>query len=260
VWQFRQQHKVSTAIVPPVFFHGHAYTQRRLLWVLPLFLRDNHMAKDTAWTTVFPALYVQRRKGENLDLVQFPLVWHIERGENQGTFGAFVWWDIRRKGKTTQLVPGLFTRHANASRDTKVIGPGLGWWIRGKGEDEGDLHWRALFGLFGGGRENDERYVALFGAKIPVRGGRERRAQPGERPTKKTANKKKKRRRRGYTIEATRRAHSFRGKSRVTNSQLPGFHRPIWSGGLLSITPITARINAPWATTSVFLPSSTRDR
>jgi hypothetical protein len=261
VWQFRQQHKVSTAIVPPVFFHGHAYAERRLMWVLPLFLRDNHMARDTAWTTIFPALYVQRRKGENLDLVQFPLVWHIERGENQGTFGAFVWWDIRRKGKTTQLVPGLFARHATPSRDTKVIGPGLAWWIRGQGKDEGDLHWRALFGIFGGGREKDVRYVALFGAKIPVRGGRERRAQPGERPAKKTAKRKRRRRgRRGYAIDSNRRDHAPRASARVTSSQLPGFHRPIWSLGFPSITPITARINAPWATTRVFLPSSTRAR
>ncbi len=168
VWQFRQPHRVATAVVPPVFFHSHAHTERRLTWLAPLFVRDDHWAKDQTWTALGPFLYVQRRRGEDLDIVQFPLLWHIERGDAQGTFGAFLWWDIRtKKHKMFQLVPGAFARWATPERDTKIIGPGLGWWTNGRGPNEGDLHWRALFGLFGGGHVDGQRYIALFGAKIP---------------------------------------------------------------------------------------------
>jgi hypothetical protein len=168
VWQFRQPHKVATAVVPPLFFHSHAYAERRVTWVLPLFVRDDHWAKDQAFTAIGPALYFQKRHGKHLDFVQFPLVWHIERDDSQGTFGAFVWWDIRtKKGKTLQLVPGAYLRWATRTRDTKIIGPGLYWWTRGRGADEGDRHWRALFGLFGGGEQDGQRYLSLFGARIP---------------------------------------------------------------------------------------------
>jgi hypothetical protein len=168
VWQFRQPHKVATAVVPPLFFHSHAYAERRLTWLMPLFVRDDHWAKDATFTGIGPVLYFQRRSGKNLDFVQFPLVWHIERDDSQGTFGAFLWWDIRtRKGKTFQLVPGAYMRLANRRRDLKIIGPGLGWWRRGRGPEEGDLHWRALFGLFGGGQEDGQRYLSIFGARIP---------------------------------------------------------------------------------------------
>lgn len=184
-WQVRQQHKVATAVAPPLFFHSHAFAQRRLTWVMPLFLRDDNWGADQTWTAIGPALYVQRRKGENLDFVQFPLVWHIERGENQGTFGAFAWWDIRRKGKTVQLVPGAFLRVAGPRIDTKVIGPGLGWWTRGRGAHEGDFHWRALLGIFGGGVEAGRKYVSLFGGRID-RG-------PGQAPPERKRKAKTKR-------------------------------------------------------------------
>ena len=164
-WQWRQQHKVSTAVVPPVFYFSEAYAQRRLYWLMPLFLRDNNFAKDSAVFAI-PGAYTQVRKGENLDFVQFPLVWHIERGQNQGTFGAFAWWDIRVKGNTFQMVPALFTRWKTPERDTKVIGPGLGWWTRGSAEDPGAHGWRALFGAFGAGVQNGRKYAAVFGAKI----------------------------------------------------------------------------------------------
>ncbi|MEM7158398.1 MAG: hypothetical protein AAF799_36505 [Myxococcota bacterium] len=168
VWQFRRPHRVATAVVPPIFFHSHAWAERRLTWLAPIFLRDNHWAKDEAWTAIGPALYVQRRRGEDLDFVQFPLVWHIERGKKEGTFGAFVWWDItNKKSQTFQMVPGAFFRWRTPERDTKVIGPGLGWWTKGRGATEGDLHWRALFGLFGGGRAGGQRYISLFGRAIP---------------------------------------------------------------------------------------------
>ncbi len=184
VWNFRQQHKVTTAIVPPIFLHSHSYAERRLTWLLPLFIRDNQMGKDQAWTAAAAGLWVQRRKGKDFDFVQFPLVWHIERGDDHGTFGAFLWWDIRKNGRQAQVVPGLYTRVATGRGDTKVIGPGLGWWTKGLGPREGDRHWRALFGLFGGGVEDGRRYAAIFGAKVDrgpakakVRGGAKAKRQ-----------------------------------------------------------------------------------
>jgi hypothetical protein len=177
VWQFRQPHKVSTAVIPPLFYHSHAYAQRRLTWVAPLFLRDNNMGKDETWTALPPLLYLQRRRGEDLDVVHFPLVWHIERGDNQGTFGAFVWWDIRARDRIFQWVPAAYLRFKGRDdRDTRIIGPGLGWWTRDPAEDA--LHWRALFGLFGGGHAQGQRYISIFGARInrgPVPTG----AEPG---------------------------------------------------------------------------------
>lgn len=166
LWQFRELHRVSTAVLPPVFFHSYSYKQRRMYWVAPLFYRDNNMGKDRTFTAIAPALYTQVRRGENLDFVQFPLVWHIERGANQGTFGAFLWWDIRVKDKLFQLVPGAYARWADKDKDTKIVGPFLGWWSKGKGEFEGDRHWRALFGVFGAGVENGRKYRAILGRKI----------------------------------------------------------------------------------------------
>jgi hypothetical protein len=148
--------------------------------VLPLFIRDNNMGKDTAFFTI-PGLYTQYRKRENLDFVQFPLVWHIERGQNQGTWGAMLWWDIRVKGRTFQMVPALFTRWATDERDTKVIGPGLGWWSKGRGVNEGDRAWRILFGLFGGGVQAGRKYAVVFGARIN-RGAARPRAKPRAKP------------------------------------------------------------------------------
>jgi hypothetical protein len=194
-WQVRQQHKVSTAVLPPIFYHSHAYAQRKLTWLLPLFLRDDNIGNDEAWTAIGPALFVQHRKGENNDYVQFPLVWHIERGENQGTFGAFLWWDIRAKGKTVQLVPLAYLRVAGRRGDTHVVGPGLGWWTRGHGATEGDYHWRGLFGLFGGGVEAGRRYVSIFGGRIdrgpgtapPPRAKRATRTRKARKPMERTA-------------------------------------------------------------------------
>lgn len=216
VWQVRQQHKVATAVLPPLFFHSHAFAQRRLTWVAPLFLRDDNWGDDQTWTAIGPLGYVQRRKGENLDIVQFPLVWHIERGENQGTFGAFAWWDIRRKGKTVQLAPGAYLRIAGPRIDTKIIGPGLGWWTRGRGATEGDFHWRALLGIFGGGVEAGRRYVSLFGGRID-RG-------PGTAPPERVRKPKKERRAR----RVGPRAPKVDANTKGTTGRAPG--RPL-SGG-----------------------------
>jgi hypothetical protein len=168
LWHFRRPHKVATAVLPPIFYSSHAFAERRLTWVAPLFLRDNNWAKDSSLTIVPPALVVQRRRGEDNDWVQFPLLWHIERGDNAGTVGLPVWWDVRRKGARTQVIPGLLVRHVKKDRAVNVLGPGLGWWTRKTGKQKA-LHWRALFGAFGGGNENGERYMSLFGGRIKLK-------------------------------------------------------------------------------------------
>lgn len=169
-WHFRRPHKVATAVVPPLFYFSHTYAERRVHWVLPLYLRDNQMGRDKTWTNIFPALYFQRRNGEDLDVVQFPLVWHIERGKSSGTVAGFLWWDIRAKGTVTQIFPGLFTRRVSRrGEELAVIGPGLGWWRRTNGRAGPGLHWRALLGLVGGGNEGGARYFSIFGARIKLR-------------------------------------------------------------------------------------------
>ncbi|HEY0132733.1 MAG TPA: hypothetical protein VGB85_01600, partial [Nannocystis sp.] len=167
-WNFRRPHKVTTAILPPLFYTSHSYAERRLTWTIPFFLRDNNWAKDRTLTIVPPGLVVQRRKGEDNDWVQFPLLWHIERGKNSGTVGAAVWWDIRRKNTITQVIPALLVRHVKKDKELVVVGPGLGWWTRTSGKVNG-LHWRALFGIFGGGNESGQRYMSLFGGKIALK-------------------------------------------------------------------------------------------
>ena len=167
-WHFRRPHKVTTAIIPPIFYSSHAYAERRLTWTIPLFLRDNNWAKDSSTTIVPPALVVQRRNGENSDWVQFPLLWHIERGKNAGTVGLPVWWDVTRKGARTQVIPALLVRHVKRDKALNVIGPGLGWWTRKTGKQKA-LHWRALFGLIGGGNEAGKRYFSLLGGRIKLK-------------------------------------------------------------------------------------------
>jgi len=168
VWHFRRPHKVATAVIPPLFYSSHSFAERRVTWVAPLFLRDNNWAKDKSLTIVPPGLVVQRRRGEDSDWVQFPLLWHIERGENVGTVGLPVWWDITRKRARTQVVPALFARHTKKDRAVTVLGPGLGWWTRQTGKQKA-LHWRALFGFIGGGNEAGQRYFSLVGARIKLK-------------------------------------------------------------------------------------------
>ena len=168
-WNFRRPHKVTTVVLPPIFYTAHSYAEKRMTWTIPLFLRSNNWAEDRSATIVPPGLFVQRRKGEDQNWVQFPLLWHIERGENSGTVGAAVWWDIRRKKTITQVVPALMARHVNRKGDaTTVVGPGLGWWTR-KSNKVKALHWRALFGLVGGGNEAGKRYFSLFGGRIGLK-------------------------------------------------------------------------------------------
>ena len=168
-WQFRKPHKISTAILPPVFFLSESYAERRLHWLLPLYLRDNKMGEDKTFTSIFPFLYFQRRDGKHFDVVQFPLVWHIERGKNSGTVAAALWWDIRVRGTTTQVLPGIFFRRENRKKqELGVIGPGLGWWTRDNHKRTPAMHWRALFGIVGGGNQDGQRYFSFFGARIKL--------------------------------------------------------------------------------------------
>jgi hypothetical protein len=170
VWQFRRPHKVSTAVLPPVFFLQDSFKQRRLHWLLPLYMRDNNMAKDEAWTAVFPGLFVQHRNTAHHNAVQFPLLWHFQNPKRRVTIGAFLWYDVRlpERGVQTQVLPLIYARRQTEEKVGHMIGPGLATWRR---EAEGQppaLHWRAVFWLFGGGNEDGQRYMWLFGAKIKL--------------------------------------------------------------------------------------------
>jgi hypothetical protein len=170
VWQFRRPHKVTTAVLPPLFFLQDSFKQRRLHWLLPLYVRDNNMAKGEAWTTVIPALFVQHRNRNHNNAVQFPLVWHFENPKRRVTVGGLLWYDVRlpEKKVATQVVPLLYARRQTEHKIGHMVGPGLATWRR---EAEGQppaLHWRGLFWMFGGGNEDGQRYMWLFGAKIKL--------------------------------------------------------------------------------------------
>jgi hypothetical protein len=170
VWQFRRPHKVSTAVLPPLFFLQDSFKQRRLHWLLPLYVRDNNMAKGEAWTAVIPGLFVQHRDQRHNNAVQFPLLWHFQNSKRRVTVGIPLWYDVRRleRGVATQVVPLLYARRQTEREIGHMIGPGLATWRR---EAEGQppaLHWRALFWMFGGGNEGGQRYMWLFGAKIKL--------------------------------------------------------------------------------------------
>ena len=236
LWQFRQQHKISTAVAPPVFYYSHAWAQRRLYWFLPFFIRDNNMGKDRAWFSI-PVLYTQRRRGKDFDFALFPIIWHIERGRNQGTFGAFAWWDIRTKGNIFQTVPVLYTRWAGKSADTKVIGPGLGWWSKGRGPNEGNRGWRILFGAFGAGVENGRRYTAVFGAHID-RG-------PAKPPSKAAKRRQARREARIARRKASKEMRAHARASRNMASSLRAKRRNARKLKLAGTTPGTPRPTSP---------------
>src|SRR5690606_8677037 len=161
-----------TAVLPPIFFIQDSYRQRRLHWLLPLYVRDNHMAKGEAWTSVIPGLYVQHRSPKHNNAVQFPLLWHFDNDKRRVTIGGFLWYDIRRKlrNESTQVLPLIYARRETDEKVGHLIGPGLASWRR---EAEGQapaIHWRALFWLIGGGNEEGgKRYMWLFGAKIELK-------------------------------------------------------------------------------------------
>ena len=190
VWQFRRPHKVSTAVLPPLFFIQDSYKQRRLHWLLPLYVRDNNMAKGEAWTSVIPGLYLQHRNQNHNNAVQFPLLWHFDNPKRRVTIGGFLWYDVRlrERGVSTQVLPLIYARRETDAGVGHMVGPGLGTWRR---EAEGQppaLHWRALFWIIGGGNENGQRYLWLFGGKIklapkplaPRKQRRKRRSKPSD--------------------------------------------------------------------------------
>ena len=164
-WQFRNPAKVTTVLFPPVFGHQHAYKERKLTWLAPLFVHDNNFGNDERWFSLPPALYVQHREGDRRQIIQFPLVWHFgSRDRHTTVAGGVMWWDFRRPGTRTQLVPGLYFHRTKGQRKLTMAGPLLAWWTKSPTEKS----WRALLGLFGGGTIEGQKYVALFGAKIKV--------------------------------------------------------------------------------------------
>jgi hypothetical protein len=172
VWQFRRPHKVSTAIAPPIFFLQDSYQERRLHWLLPLYLRDNNMAKQEKWTALFPLLYVAHRSPKHDRAVQFPLVWHFdEKDKRRVTIGGFLWYDVRlpKKGVATQVLPAIYARRETPTKISHLIGPGLAMWQREAPGQPPAKHWRALFWMFGGGNDEAGRYMWLFGAKIKLK-------------------------------------------------------------------------------------------
>jgi hypothetical protein len=171
VWQFKHPHKVSTAVLPPLFFIQDSYKERRLHWLLPLYVRDNRMGKGEAWTSVFPALYVQHRSPKHNNAVQFPLVWHFDNDRRRVTIGGFLWYDVRRKlrNESTQVLPLIYARRETEDKVGHMVGPGIATWRR-EGEGQAPaLHWRGLFWIIGGGNEAGERYMWLFGARIKLK-------------------------------------------------------------------------------------------
>ncbi len=166
VWQFRTPAKVTTVVAPPIFGLQHVYKERRLTWLAPLFLDDNNYGNDERWFTAPPVLYVQHKKGARRQVVQFPLVWHFASKDRHTTIGGLLWWDFRRPGRRTQVVPGLYVGRKKGESKLHVIGPALGWWRT----TPTGRHWSALLGLFGGGYEGEQRYMHIFGAKIPLKG------------------------------------------------------------------------------------------
>ncbi len=169
-WQFRTPVKVSTAVVPPIFFRQHVFKARKLSWLLPLYVDDHKMVDDERWTVAFPLLTVDHRDKQARSFVQFPLVWHFKRDASHATtIGLPLYYDIKRKNKRLTMVPFVYARRMSPTLTRHIIGPFLARWDR---EQEGalsSLHWRALIGMVGGGRVGSERYMQLFWLKIRLK-------------------------------------------------------------------------------------------
>ncbi len=181
-WQFRRPHEVAVAIVPPIFFHKNTYAERRLTWFLPVFVHDDHPGADRRTHALFPIAFGYGRVGDKETAVQFPLVWHFKRGDRQFSTGAFVYYDVRRGDKATQILPALYAHGRRGDRDTWVAGPGLAWGTVSGDALTPNRSWRMLFGLFGGGNEDGNRYAVVFGAKVKLapKATRARRARTGK--------------------------------------------------------------------------------
>lgn len=218
VWQFKRPHKVSTAVVPPIFFLQDAYKERRLHWLLPLYVRDNNMAKGEKWTAVIPGLYVQHRNTKHNNAVQFPLLWHFENQKRRVTIGAFAWYDVRSpiKQTQTQVLPLLYARRKTPDKVGHMIGPGLATWRREADGQAPALHWRALFWIVGGGNDAEGRYMWLFGAKIKLKPKALKPKKVRERkrkPQRDEAARRQRRRARHDRIDATGRDDASRNEA-----------------------------------------------
>lgn len=169
-WQFRTPVKVSTAIIPPIFFRQHVFKERKLSWLLPLYLDDNKIGSSERWTVAFPLLAFDHRKKEARSFVQFPLVWHFKRDASHSTTLGFpLYLDIKRAKKRVTMVPFLYARRSTPTLKRHIIGPFLARWDREKEGALTSLHWRALVGVVGGGRVGSERYMQVFWLKIPLK-------------------------------------------------------------------------------------------
>jgi len=210
-WQFRTPVKVTTTVAPPVFFLHQAYKERNLHWLLPLYVRDNRFDKDITWTWVFPGLYGAKRKGENSTAIQFPFLWHFERGQKRTTIGFPLWYDVRRNGNKTQVVPALYAGRHTAEQRTHVIGPYLGSWTRNQPDAPKAFHWRALFGIAGGGHQGGQRYGQVFWVKFKIGGAAK---TPSEASVRREARREAREDRREARVRDRERRQTARREAR----------------------------------------------
>jgi hypothetical protein len=223
-WQFRTPVKVSTAVVPPIFFRQHVFKERKLSWLLPLYLDDNKIERGERWSVAFPLLTVDHRNKQARNFVQFPLVWHFKRDATHSTTVGFpLYYDIKRKNKRLTMVPLLYARRTSPTLKRHIIGPFLARWDR---EQEGalsSLHWRAVVGMFGGGRVGSERYMQLFWLKIRLKP--ETAAQASRRLKREAAREDRREGRasqakvRRSRRETARVAHTARQATRAATAQ-----------------------------------------
>ena len=123
------------------------------------------------------------------------------------------------QGRTFQWVPGAYFRWATPEKDTRVVGPGLGWWTKGKGVYEGDRSWRILFGAFGAGWEGGRRYVTVFGVKVDRGPAPGPATQPRQKlkplPEKRTSRRAARAERRAARAELRRGRRTARARLRA---------------------------------------------
>lgn len=174
VWHFRSQHQVVTLLAPPIFGHQHTYAERKRNWLLPIYWDDHNMGKESRTSAIFPLLWFRARNRKGTTSIQFPFWWDFKRGEERRTrlFLPPLWFDIQRsRHHRTRMIPGLWYHRDRRRKDTTVLGPGLAWWTVHEDPDPSDAipadrDWRALFGIFGGGRKSGRPYFSLVGKPI----------------------------------------------------------------------------------------------
>ena len=75
----------------------------------------------------------------------------------------------KESGVATQVLPLVYARRETPEKVGHMVGPGLATWRREAEGQPPTLHWRALFWIIGGGNEDGQRYMWLFGGKIKLR-------------------------------------------------------------------------------------------